>query len=71
MNRAKLNRLTPAEKDADRKVSRRSAVTDWPNIFRPRSRRHDPMLVLNMAAFNFDSGWDRILNRNKAHQNGG
>ena len=35
-----------------------------------RSRRHDPMLVLNMSMFNFANGWDRIFNPLKAHQNG-
>lgn len=71
MNRTKLNSLTAADKDATRKVSRRSTVNSWANVFRPQRRRHDPMLVLNMAAFNFDSGWDRILNPNKAHENAG
>jgi len=28
-----------------------------------RSRRHDPMLVLNMALFNFTDGWDRAFSR--------
>jgi hypothetical protein len=30
--------------------------------FRPRRRRHDPMLVLNMSIFNSGSSWDRIFN---------
>jgi len=29
-------------------------------IFRPRVRRHDAMLVFNMSAFNFTDGWGRI-----------
>jgi hypothetical protein len=30
----------------------------------PRSRRrHDPMLVLNMALFNFTDGWNRVFSR--------
>ncbi len=71
MNRTKVSRLLSTDKDATRKVSWRSTATSWANVFRLRVRRHDPMLVLNMAAFNFDSGWDRILNPNKAHENGG
>jgi len=23
---------------------------------------HDPMLVLNMSIFNFDGGWNRVVN---------
>jgi hypothetical protein len=35
-----------------------------PRIFRRRSRRrHDPMLVLNMALFNFTDGWNRAFSR--------
>lgn len=34
-----------------------------------RRRRHDPMLVLNMSIFNFDTGWNRILNPIKTHEN--
>jgi hypothetical protein len=30
-------------------------------IFRPRMRRHDPMLVFNMWSFNFTDGWSRIF----------
>lgn len=29
---------------------------------RQRRFRHDPWLVLNMAAFNFEGGWNRTLN---------
>jgi hypothetical protein len=31
--------------------------------FQRRRRWHDPMLVLNMSTFNWESGWHRILNR--------
>jgi hypothetical protein len=30
-------------------------------IFRPRVRKHDPMLLLNMLAFNFTDGWNRTF----------
>jgi len=32
-------------------------------IFRRSSRRHDPMLVLNMTVFNFTDGWNRAFSR--------
>jgi hypothetical protein len=32
-------------------------------IFRRSSRRHDPMLVLNMTLFNFTDGWNRAFFR--------
>lgn len=33
------------------------------SLRRPRRRRrHDPMLVLNMSAFNFETGWNRVFN---------
>ncbi len=35
----------------------------------PRLRRHDPMLVLSMSIFNFDTGWNRVLNPIKTHEN--
>lgn len=34
-----------------------------------RPRRHDPMLVLNMLVFNFDTGWNRLLNPVKTYEN--
>jgi hypothetical protein len=34
-------------------------------IFRRSSRRHDPMLVLNMALFNFTDGWNRAFARDQ------
>jgi hypothetical protein len=34
-------------------------------IFRPRSRRHDPMLMLNMLTFNFMGGWDRTFSNSQ------
>ena len=30
-------------------------------IFRPRAGKHDPMLLLNMLAFNFTDGWSRTF----------
>jgi hypothetical protein len=30
--------------------------------FQQHRRWHDPLLVLNMSTFNFDSGWNRIFN---------
>jgi hypothetical protein len=32
-------------------------------IFRRSSRRHDPMLVVNMTLFNFTDGWNRPFSR--------
>jgi hypothetical protein len=32
-------------------------------IFRRSRGRHDPMLVLNMALFNFTDGWNRAFSR--------
>lgn len=44
-------------KDGFRETARR--------LFRRRVRRHDPMLVLNMSAFNFTDSWSRIFARNE------
>ena len=30
-------------------------------LLRRSSRRHDPMLVLNMSIFNFTDGWSRTV----------
>jgi hypothetical protein len=38
----------------------RSRVRD---IFRRRARRHDPLLVFNMAIFNFTDGWNRTFSK--------
>jgi hypothetical protein len=35
------------------------------NIFRPRARRHDPMLVLNMSIRNFTDGWSRTFSKHE------
>jgi hypothetical protein len=35
------------------------------NAFRPRARRHDPMLVLNMSIFNFTDGWSRTFSKSE------
>jgi hypothetical protein len=34
-----------------------------PTVPRRSRRPHDPMLVLNMALFNFTDGWDRAFSR--------
>jgi hypothetical protein len=34
-------------------------------FFRRSSQRHDPMLVLNMALFNFTDGWNRAFSRDQ------
>jgi hypothetical protein len=34
-------------------------------VFQRRVRRHDPMLVLNMSAFNFTGGWSRTFSKNE------
>lgn len=34
---------------------------NWRKFLDRRSRPHDPMLVLNMSRFNFESGWNRIF----------
>ena len=41
-----------------------------PKMFRRARQRHDPMLVLNMSIFNFDSGWRRTFDPIKVHENG-
>jgi hypothetical protein len=35
---------------------------------RPQRRRHDPMLVLNMALFNFADGWNQTFSPVKARE---
>jgi hypothetical protein len=32
---------------------------------RPRTPRHDPMLVFNMSIFNFTDGWRRTFSKNE------
>jgi hypothetical protein len=32
-------------------------------LFGSRTRRHDRMLVLNLALFNFTDGWSRTLSK--------
>jgi hypothetical protein len=43
-------------------------VTRSRRWFQQRRRPHDPMLVLNMATFNWESGWNRIFNRIPNHE---
>jgi len=35
--------------------------TKLTKIFKRFQRRHDPMLVLNLALFNFTDGWNRVF----------
>jgi hypothetical protein len=34
-------------------------------LFRPPTRKHDSMLVLNMLDFNFTGGWSRTFSANE------
>jgi hypothetical protein len=52
------------------KNQQQSRGSKWRTIFRRHRRKHDPMLVLNMASFNFADGWDRIFNPLKTHERG-
>jgi len=52
------------------KTFQHSLTRKWREIFRRRWRMHDPLLVFNMAIFNFDDGWNRIFSQFKAHENG-
>jgi len=46
------------------KRSQTNSPPKAPKILQRRSRRrHDPMLVLNMALFNFTDGWNRAFSR--------
>jgi hypothetical protein len=47
-----------------KQVQSNSKLSPW-TILRRSSRRHDPMLVLNMALFNFTGGWNRVLARDQ------
>jgi hypothetical protein len=47
-----------------KQIQSNSKLGPW-RIFRRSSRRHDPMLVLNMALFNFTGGWNRALARDQ------
>jgi hypothetical protein len=51
---------------SNRNTNKRS---DWRKRLQPRRRRHDPMLVLNMSAFNFEPGWNRVFNPVPAREN--
>jgi hypothetical protein len=46
----------------NKQIQRNSKLGPW-RIFRRSSRRHDRMLVLNMALFNFTDGWNRAFSR--------
>ena len=48
----------------------KSKQSSWRAMFRSRRRRHDPMLVLSIADFNFADSWERMLNPIKSHENG-
>ena len=47
-----------------KQVQSNSKLSPW-TILRRSSRPHDPMLVLNMALFNFTGGWNRVLGRDQ------
>ena len=34
-------------------------------LFRPRTPRHDAMLVLNISIFNFTDGWSRTVSKSE------
>jgi len=34
-------------------------------FFRLSTRRHDPLLLLNMSLFNFTDGWGRTFSKNE------
>jgi hypothetical protein len=40
-------------------------MTKWRKLLRPvvreSSYKHDPLLILSMAAFNFCTGWQRVV----------
>ncbi len=44
-------------------------VRNWRRIFRRPQRVHDPLLVFNMAMFNFAGDWNRIFNQARSHPN--
>jgi len=52
------------------KTPRPTRRSDWRTIFRRRRKRHDPLLVLNLANFNFADGWDRVFNPLKTRERG-
>jgi hypothetical protein len=56
--------------DYEQLTGERSFTRRWREVFRRERRRHDPMLVLSMATFNFVDGWSRTFNPLKAHENG-
>jgi len=52
------------------KTSQQPRKNNWRAMFRRHRRKHDPLLVLNLANFNFIDGWDRIFNPLKSHERG-
>jgi hypothetical protein len=42
--------------------SEQTSATKPRKWFHRHRRWHDPLLVLNMSTFNFDSGWNLIFN---------
>jgi hypothetical protein len=39
-------------------------TTFWQTVrrfFRRRARRHDPLLMLNLSAFNYTDSWSRVF----------
>ena len=47
-----------------KQIQKKPKLGSW-RIFRRSSRRHDAMLVLNMALFNFTDGWNRAFSRDQ------
>jgi hypothetical protein len=47
-----------------KQIQNNAKLGPW-RIFRRSLRRHDPMLVLNMALFNFTDGWNRVFFRDQ------
>ena len=46
-------------------------VERFRNLLRPRRRKHDPLLVLNLATFNAGGGWAQVLNPLKVRESVG
>jgi len=47
------------------KKQRNKSATKWPKLLRrvvkESSYKHDPLLIFSMAAFNFCTGWQRLV----------
>jgi len=47
------------------KQQQTSSTPKLPRVPGRSRRRHDPMLVLNMALFNFTDGWNRAFSKDQ------